>query len=77
MSFVLIGVNHRSSPLEIREQIHDLSLHRNIECAHGLVEHKEIGLDGKSARDAQPLPLPSAELVRVPVEVAGGKTDEL
>jgi hypothetical protein len=45
-----------------------LSLDRDIERTHGLVENKQLRLDGKGVRDANALPLRPGQFVRIPVE---------
>src|SRR5207248_135824 len=62
---------------QIREQIQDLGLDRHVEGAHGFVENQELRLDREGARDADPLPLSAAELVRVAVDDVRRESDEL
>src|SRR6266568_1223443 len=54
-------VHHR----HVGQEIEHLRLDRDVERAHGLVEHEELRLDGERARDADALALASRQLVRV------------
>src|SRR6185437_421160 len=51
--------------LQAREQIEDLRLHGDIECAHRLVTDEQARLEDHRARDADALALPPGELVRI------------
>ena len=51
--------------LQLREQVDDLGLDRDIQRRDRLVGRDELRLDGQGPRDAGALPLAAAELVRV------------
>ena len=61
--------------LEIGEQIQHLRLHGDVERAHRLVAHDELGLDRERARDPHALALPPRQLVRVALRERGVETD--
>ena len=61
--------------LQIQEEIDDLSLDGNIEGAHGLVADDERRIRRESARDADALALPAAELVRKAPHGVGAHAD--
>ena len=56
---------HIVTSLEVLEKIDDLRLNRDVEGADRFVAHHEPGLEGERAGDADPLPLPAAQLVRI------------
>ncbi|MNO72767.1 hypothetical protein D3C76_637210 [compost metagenome] len=53
--------------LQILEQIEDLGLNRHIQRRYRLVAHNELRLHRQRPGNADPLPLPAAEFVRMPV----------
>src|SRR5450756_2204095 len=57
--------------LQPLEEVDDLRLDRHVEGADRLVGDDEVGVHRKRPRDADALPLPAAELVRVAVAVVG------
>ena len=59
--------------LELLEQVDDLRLHRDVERAHRLVADDEIGLHRERPRDADALPLPAGELVRIAPHHVGAR----
>jgi hypothetical protein len=61
--------------LEVAEEVDDLCADGDVESAHGLVEHEELWLEGKSACDIDALALAAGELVRVTVEGGGIEAD--
>ncbi len=62
--------------LQILEQIDDLRLNRDVERRDRFVANDEVRLDGEGTRDADALPLPAAELVRIAIGVVGIKPDD-
>ena len=48
--------------LQIPQEVEHLGLHRDVERRDGLVEQQQRGLDRQRPGDADPLPLPAAEL---------------
>ncbi len=63
--------------LEIHEQVDHLRLHRHVERRHRLVRDDERWVEGEGARDADPLPLTAAELVRKPAAVRWVQADDI
>src|ERR1035441_795485 len=61
--------------LQILEQIDDLRLDGDVERRHGLGADNELGVEGKSASDADALPLPAAELMWIAVVEVGVEAD--
>jgi hypothetical protein len=61
--------------LEFFEQVQDLSLHGNIERAHGLVSDDEFWLEDKCSCDVDSLTLSAAESVRVPIDRGDRESD--
>ena len=59
--------------LEVLEEVDDLGLDRDVEGAHRLVGHDEIGLEHECARDADALALASGESVREPPSGVSGR----
>ena len=53
--------------LQVLQQIDDLRLDRDVERRDRFVADDELGTEGQRAGDADPLPLPAAELVRIAV----------
>ena len=51
--------------LQIHQQLHDLRLHRHVQRRDGLVGDQERRVQRQRAREADPLPLASAELARI------------
>ena len=49
---------------QVRQQVHDPRLHRDVERRQRLVEDDDLGLDGERAGDADALALTAGELVR-------------
>ena len=54
-----------------------MRLHRDVERADRLVGDDQLRIDGQRARDADPLPLPAGELVRVAAGVTRAQPDRL
>src|SRR4051794_23263798 len=63
--------------LEVLEQVEDLRLDRDVERGDRLVAHDQIGLEDERAGDADPLPLATRELVRIPPGVVRRETDHV
>src|SRR5919197_479319 len=61
--------------LKVGEQVQDLRLHGYVERAHRFVAHDELRLDRERARNADPLPLPSRQLVGVALRKGGVEPD--
>ncbi|MDT4850998.1 hypothetical protein FQZ97_851660 [compost metagenome] len=59
--------------LQVLHEVEHLGLHRDVERAHGLVGHDELGARDECARDGDALALAAGELVRVLVEVGGAQ----
>ena len=57
--------------LEISQQIDDLRLDRDVQCGNRFVCNNEFWFKRQRSRDTDSLPLPSAELVRIPVHHGG------
>ena len=57
--------------LQVLQQIDDLRLHGDVERGDRLVEHEELRIRRQRARDADALPLPAGELVRIALAVVG------
>ena len=57
--------------LQVLEQVEHLGADRDVERAHRLVEHDELGVERQGAGDADALALPAGELVRVALGVLG------
>jgi len=51
--------------LQVRQEIDDLSLDRDIKRRNGLVGYDQFGLQGQRPRDTDSLPLSAAELMRI------------
>ena len=66
----------RQALLQFQEQIDDLRLHRDVERRDRLVGDDERRIEGEGTREADPLALAAAELVRVPVEVRRVEPDQ-
>lgn len=56
---------------EIAEQVQNLGLHRDIECAGGFIADQEFGLRDESAGDADALALTAGELRGEALEEGG------
>ena len=63
--------------LQLDEQVQHLRLDRDVERRDGLVGDDELRLQDERARQADALPLPAAELVRVAVGSLGRHADAL
>ena len=63
-------------PLQVVEQVDDLSLDRHVERGHRLVRHDHLRSGGQRPGDADTLPLATGELVRVPVVMLRVQADE-
>ena len=66
-----------SSLLQVLQQIDDLRLHGDVERGDRLVEHEELRIRRQRARDADALPLPAGEFVRIALAVVGTESDFL
>ena len=76
----VVGDEHIGQPelaLERLQQVQDLRLDRHVERGHRLVADDEVGLQDERPRDADPLPLPAAELVRVATRVVRLQPDHV
>ena len=62
--------------LQIHQQVHDLRLNRDVERRDGLVGDDERRVQRQRAGEADPLPLPAAELVRIARELRRVEPDE-
>jgi hypothetical protein len=60
---------------QLVEQVQDLRPDRHVQSGHGLVADDQPRAYGQRASDADALPLPSGELVRIPVGVLGTQAD--
>jgi hypothetical protein len=62
--------DHRQGqpPSQVKKEMQDLCLNRDVECRHRLVEHQQLGPQGQSPGNSQSLPLASRELVRIALE---------
>ena len=58
--------------LQVREQVDDLRLDRDVERGDRLVADDEPRLDRERAGDADPLPLAAGEFVRIALRVLRG-----
>ena len=58
--------------LQIHQQVDDLRLHREVERRHRFVEHQKRRIERQRARQADPLALAAAELMRVRVRGDAG-----
>src|SRR6188472_2733643 len=63
--------------LQPLEQVDDLRLNRNVEGGDRLITDDHLGVQRHAAGDADPLPLPARELVRVAVDVLGVETNQI
>ncbi len=61
--------------LELREEVDDLRLDRDVERGDRLVEHHHLGVQRERAGDADPLSLAAGELVREAVRVLRAEAD--
>jgi hypothetical protein len=61
--------------LELLQQVQHLGLHGDVESGDRLVRDEQVRLHGDRAGDADPLPLPPAELVRVAPQRRGREPD--
>ena len=62
-------ISDAQSTLKILKQIDDLSLHRDIEGADGLIANDQFRLDCKRPSDADALSLASAKFMWVPTDM--------
>ena len=62
--------------LQVLQQVQDLRLDRHVEGGDGLVAKHEVRLQRERPRDADALPLPAGEAVRIAVEKARVESDE-
>src|SRR5205809_5233383 len=62
--------------LQVHQQVHDLSLDGDIEGGDRFVENEKRRTEGEGARQTDPLPLTTTELVRVSLEVRRVEADE-
>jgi hypothetical protein len=63
--------------LQVRKQVDDLGADRNVESGHRLVGDDEFGRHGQRTGDADALPLPAGECVRIALQGIGRQTDQL
>ncbi len=57
--------------LQLVEQVEHLRLHAHIQGRYALIADDELGAKCQCTGYADPLPLPTAELVRIAVEMLG------
>src|SRR6185436_6493572 len=62
--------------LQGTKQIDDLRLDRDVERRYGFVADDKARLDGERACNADPLPLPTRELVRIAPRMLRSETNE-
>ena len=70
-------IRQLQSLLQVHEQVDDLCLHGDVERRDGFVRDDERRVQRERPREADPLTLPAAELVRVPRELRGVEADEV
>ena len=70
-------VRELQSLLQIEQQPDDLRLNGDIQRRDRLVRNDQRWIQGEGAGNADPLPLPAAELVRVAVEVLWFESHEV
>ena len=58
---------HAVSFAEFAQQVHDLRLHRDVQCAYGLVADQQPRSHDRGARDRDALALTAAQFVRIAV----------
>ena len=63
--------------LQIRQQVHDLGLDRDVERGDRLVGHDQARLQGEGTCHADALALPARELVREPVRMLRREADHV
>ena len=63
--------------LELLHQVDDLRLDRDVKGRHGLVANEEVRIERERAREADSLPLPARELMRIARARVGGEADRL
>ena len=63
--------------LQVLEQVDDLRLNRDVECGDGLVAHDEARPKSERPRDADALPLPAGEFVRIAQRGRARKANEV
>ena len=59
-------ISQTELPLQLRQQIHNLRPHADVERRNRLIGHNKFRTQGESARDPDALPLSPAELMRKP-----------
>ena len=52
--------------LQPPQQVHNLRSHAHIQRRNGLIQNQQLRPERQRARNVDPLPLPAAELVRMP-----------
>src|SRR6188768_1951954 len=67
-------ISELKARLQIQEQVHDLRLHRYIECRDRFVEDDELRVKSQRASQADALALSAAELVGVAFQVCRVET---
>src|SRR4051794_17156555 len=63
--------------LEVLEEVEDLGLDRDVERRDRLVTHDQLRVQGQCTGDADALPLPPGELVRVAIDEVGTEPDDV
>ena len=61
----MIEVGQAEVGLQVLQQVDHLRLHRDVQRGHRLVGDDQVRVHGQRPGDADPLPLPAGELVRV------------
>ena len=69
-------VGQPQSLLQVLQQVDDLGLHRDVQRRHGLVADDQVGVQGQRPGDADALPLPAGERVRVAARVLRAQPDD-
>src|ERR1700754_4339372 len=62
-------------PTQFLQQVHYLSLDRNIQCRNRFIGNDEVRIDCKSTSDADALPLTTGKLVRISFDKAFAQTN--
>jgi hypothetical protein len=70
-------IGQTESGLQVRQQVHDLGLDRDVESGDGFVEHDEVGVDRQRPGDVDALALPTGELVWESLRPRGVQADQL
>ena len=63
--------------LQVAQQVEDRRLHRDVERRHRLVGDQQRRRDRQRAREADALPLPAGQLVRVAEAQLGAQADRV